>query len=112
MSEHWAVIPVKGLADSKTRLSSFLGERKKLLVEALLQDVLSSILRSRVYDKVLVVSPDDSVSALARTDSLSFIGHTGLGFIRALVQANKLAIKVNAWLLTTLMDDILFIMNL
>src|SRR5438034_643659 len=66
MSEHWAVIPVKGLADSKTRLSSFLGERKKLLVEALLQDVLSSILRSRVYDKVLVVSPDDSVSALAR----------------------------------------------
>src|SRR5437867_5204756 len=84
LSEDWAVIPVRGLADSKTRLSSYLGERKKLLVEALLQDVLSSILRSRVYDKVLVVSPDDSVSALARRDGLSFLGQTGLGLNSAI----------------------------
>src|SRR5947208_1303316 len=91
MSEHWAVIPVRGLTDSKARLSGFLGERKKLLVEALLQDVLSSILRSRVYDKVLVVSPDDSVSALARRDGLSFLGQTGLGLNSAIEQANNLA---------------------
>src|SRR5437867_11737834 len=101
MSEHWAVIPVKGLTDSKTRLSSFLGERKKMLVEASLQDVLSSILRPRVYDKVLVVSPDDSVSALARSDRLSFLGQPGLALNSAIEQANKLALKENARTLTT-----------
>jgi len=108
LSEDWAVIPVRGLADSKTRLSSYLGERKKLLVEALLQDVLSSILRSRVYDKVLVVSPDDSVSALARRDGLSFLGQTGLGLNSAIEQANKLALKENARSLTTILADIPF----
>jgi len=108
LSNHWAVIPVRGFTDSKTRLSSFLGERKRLFVEALLQDVLSSILRSRVYDKVLVVSPDERVSALGGGVSLSFLGQTGFGLNRAIEQANKLALKENAQSLTTILADIPF----
>ena len=106
MNEHWAVIPVKGLTDSKTRLSNYLGDRKKLLVEALLQDVLSSILLSRVYDKIVVISPDHSVSALVRRSRLSFLGQTTLGLNRAIEQANKLALRENVQSLTTILADI------
>jgi len=106
LSEDWAVIPVRGLADSKTRLSSYLGERKKLLVEALLQDVLSSILQSKVYGAVLVVSPDANVAAKARGSEVSFLRQTSFGLNRAIEQVNRLALRENALSMTTILADI------
>jgi 2-phospho-L-lactate/phosphoenolpyruvate guanylyltransferase len=106
LSHHWAVIPVKGLTESKTRLSNYLGDRKKQLVEALLQDVLSSTLQSRVYGSVLVISPDANVADNARASGVSFLRQTSFGLNRAIEQANRLAFKENALSLTTILADI------
>jgi FO synthase len=106
LSKHWAVIPVKGLTESKTRLSNYLGEKKKLFVQALLQDVLTSATRSGVYDKIIVVSPDEKVATFARDCEADFVKQSGAGLNRAVDQANRIALKENAHSLTTILADI------
>ncbi len=106
MNGHWAVIPVKGLTESKTRLSDYLGDRKKLLVGALLQDVLSSVIESGVYDRVVVISPDDSTLSHVKGSSVTLVRQTGLGLNRAIEQANRLALKQSSTSLTTILADI------
>src|SRR5713101_1670220 len=107
MTENWAVIPVKGLTESKTRLSTYLqGDQMRILVEALLDDVLSSIIRSRVYGTVMVISPDDTVSSRLRSQEVSFLKQTGVGLNRAMEQANRLANQKHARSLTTVLADI------
>lgn len=106
MRHHWAIIPVKGLRDSKTRLSSYLGEEKKTLVEALLHDVLSSVIKSKVYGTVLVISPDENVAGQARANGASFLRQTGTGLNRGLEQAYRQALKEGAVSTTTVLADI------
>jgi 2-phospho-L-lactate guanylyltransferase len=107
MTENWAVIPVKGLTESKTRLSTYLqGDKRRILVEALLDDVLSSIIRSRVYGTIMVVSPDENVSSIIRPKEVSFLKQTGVGLNRAVEQANRLAALRHARSLTTVLADI------
>jgi len=99
-------VPVKGLADSKRRLTSYLGDKKKLLVEALLQDVLSSIIRTQTFDTVLVISPDENVEALARMQGVEFLEQTSFGLNRAIEQANRLAQKENVRSMMSVLADI------
>src|SRR5260370_39884525 len=107
MTENWAVIPVKGITESKTRLSNFLqGDKRRILVEALLDDVLSSIIRSRVYGTIKVSSPDENVASRIRPPEVSFLTQTGIGLNRAVEQANKLATLRHARYLTTELADI------
>jgi 2-phospho-L-lactate guanylyltransferase len=107
LTDNWAVIPVKGLAESKTRLSTYLqATKRRVLVEALMQDVLSSIIRSRVYETVMVISPDDTVSSRLRSQEVSFLKQTGVGLNRAIEQANRLATQKHARSLTTVLADI------
>ena len=107
MTENWAVIPVKGLSDSKTRLSTYVqGDKRRILVEALLDDVVSSILRSRVYATIMVVSPDENVASRIRPPEVSFLKQTGIGLNRAIEQANKLATMGHASSLTAVLADI------
>jgi 2-phospho-L-lactate guanylyltransferase len=107
MTENWAVIPVKGLTESKTRLSTHLqGDKRKILVEALLDDVLSSIIRSKVFGTVMVISPDENVAGRIRLQEVSFLKQTGIGLNRAVEQANRLATLGHARSLTTVLADI------
>ena len=107
MTDNWAVVPVKGLTESKTRLSPHLqGDKRKTLVEALLADVLSSIVRSKVYGTIMVISPDENVASRIRSQEVSFLKQTGAGLNRAVEQANKLAILGHARSLTTVLADI------
>lgn len=106
MTENWAVIPVKGLNESKSRLAEFLGEKRSVLVEALLQDVLSSVFQSLVFDKVVLVSPDENVSRLATNKRITFLRQTGLGLNRAVEQANRVAGRQNASSSTVILGDI------
>jgi 2-phospho-L-lactate guanylyltransferase len=107
MTENWAVIPVKGLTESKTRLSTYLqGDKRRILVEALLDDVLSSIIRSRVYGTIKVISPDENVASRIRPPEVSFLKQTGIGLNRAVEQANRLATLGHARSLTTVLADI------
>ena len=107
MNDNWAVVPVKGLTESKTRLSTSLpGDKRRTLVEALLEDVLSSIIRSRVYETVMLISPDENVGNLFRSREVSFLKQIGLGLNRAIEQANRLATQKHARSLTTVLADI------
>jgi 2-phospho-L-lactate/phosphoenolpyruvate guanylyltransferase len=107
MTDNWAVIPVKGLTESKTRLSTYLqGDRRRILVEALLDDVLSSIIRSKSYRTIMVVSPDENVGSRIRSQDVSFLKQTGMGLNRAVEQANRLATLGHARSLTTVLADI------
>jgi 2-phospho-L-lactate guanylyltransferase len=62
-----AVVPVKALAKSKTRLSSILSvnEREQLTV-AMLVDVLSALKKSNMIDSITVVSTDRTVLKLGQ----------------------------------------------
>ncbi|SRR6266852_1392414 len=107
MTDNWAVIPVKGLTESKTRLSTYLqGDKRRILVEALLDDVLSSIIRSKVYGAIMVISPDENVGTEIRPAEVSFLKQTGIGLNRAVEQANRLATLGRARSLTTVLADI------
>jgi 2-phospho-L-lactate guanylyltransferase len=107
MTENWAVIPVKGLTESKTRLSTHLqGDKRRILVEALLDDVLSSIIRSRVFGTIKVISPDENVATRIRPPEVSFLKQIGIGLNRAVEQANRLATLGHARSLTTVLADI------
>jgi 2-phospho-L-lactate guanylyltransferase len=107
MTENWAVVPVKGLTESKTRLSTHLqGDKRRILVEALLDDVLSSIIRSKLYGTVIVISPDENVAGRIRPQEVSFFKQTGIGLNRAVEQANRLATQGHARSLTTVLADI------
>ena len=107
MTDNWAVIPVKGLTESKTRLSPYLqGDMRRILVEALLEDVLLSIIRSRVFGTVIVVSPDENVGSRIRLQEVSFLKQTGVGLNRAIEQANRLAMQKHARSVTSVLADI------
>jgi 2-phospho-L-lactate/phosphoenolpyruvate guanylyltransferase len=71
-----------------------------------LDDVLSSIIRSRVYGTVMVISPDENVGSRIRRPEVSFLKQTGIGLNRAVEQANRLAMLGHARSLTTVLADI------
>jgi 2-phospho-L-lactate guanylyltransferase len=107
MTDHWAVIPVKGLTESKTRLATYLqGDKRRILVEALLDDVLSGIIRSKVFGTIMVVSPDENVGSRIQSQEASFLKQTGIGLNRAVEQANRLATLGHARSLTIVLADI------
>ena len=106
MSRDWAVIPVKGLNESKTRLSGFLGLKKRLFVEALLRDVLSSVVESRVFGSVLIISSDEALATEARKRNVSFLRQSIAGLNRAVDEANKHAIHEHATSVTAILGDI------
>jgi 2-phospho-L-lactate guanylyltransferase len=62
----WAIVPVKALARAKRRLSPTLPPpARQRLVLAMLEDVLAQLAASGAVDRILVVSPDARVAALA-----------------------------------------------
>ncbi len=107
MTNHIAVVPVKGLTDSKKRLSSDLSEENRTaLVKALLEDVLVALVRASVFSKVYVISPDENVGGEARLRAASFVRQSGIGLNAAVEQATKLAMKDHAGSLTAVLADI------
>lgn len=61
-----AILPIKTLDDSKTRLAQELDARpRRALVEAMFSDVLVALRRSQLVDQVLVVSKDHNAQRIA-----------------------------------------------
>jgi 2-phospho-L-lactate/phosphoenolpyruvate guanylyltransferase len=107
MNDNWAVVPVRGLTESKTRLSGALhGDKRRAFVEALLVDVLTSVIHARVYGTIMVVSPDHNVASRIRLHGVSFVKQSSVGLNRAIEQANRLAIQGHAQSITTVLADI------
>ena len=64
---NFVLVPVKALAEGKTRLAPMLSEAARRAVSrAMLTDVVSSVLQVPAVDRVAVVSSDPSLLALAR----------------------------------------------
>lgn len=107
MNDHIVIVPVKGLKESKTRLSPFLTrEKREALVKALLHDILAGVTVADVFTSILVMSPDDNVSQEIHFDSVGFIKQTNSGLNAAVQQASNFAIRLQAESLTIALADI------
>ena len=65
-AETWAIIPVKTLERAKQRLAPVLpAQVRRELVLAMLQSVLAAAAAAKGLSRILVVTPDQTVAALA-----------------------------------------------
>jgi 2-phospho-L-lactate guanylyltransferase len=107
LTKDYAVIPVKGLLESKSRLSGFLGAQdKRKLVLAMLKDVLATVEESDIFSRVLVVSPDRNVEREAHLQSGGFLHQEGPGLNAAIRQSTLLAMSERASSIAVLLADI------
>lgn len=85
-----AIVPVKPLADAKTRLAGALNEQARvMLAKRLLERTLMKLSRARGIDRVVVISRDDMVLHLARKHGAWSIVETHADLNRALEQATQ-----------------------
>ena len=81
--EHWALVPVKSLENSKQRLEPCLGELRGALSLAMLRDVLDALCRSQTIDAVAVVSADPDVRQLSESRGLLVIDEASVASLNA-----------------------------
>ena len=107
MTRNFAIIPVKGLLDSKSRLSRSLGaDDKKRLIIAMLKDVLTSVDESELFSKVIVVSPDRNVEAEVNLQGKIFLHQEGPGLNAGIRQSTLLAMTDRTSSVAVLLADI------
>jgi 2-phospho-L-lactate guanylyltransferase len=107
MTRDFAIIPVKGLVESKSRLSRSLGQSdKKKLILAMLTDVLTAVEESELFSRVLIVSPDKSVQGEANLLNAAFLHQDGPGLNAGIRQSTLLATRERASSVTVLLADI------
>jgi len=101
-----AVVPVKALSKSKTRLSTlFTFQERRVLALSMLQDVLVALKSSKV-NKTIVVSSDIAVQKRAKDFGVTFLKEAQEGLNQALGQAMKWCIRKNAESVLVLPADI------
>jgi len=102
----FAVVPVKGLKDSKRRLSKvFAPENRRALTTAMLEDVLGALKGSSIQ-KVLVVSPDSEVGRIADRFGFSCLSPRHAGLNPALKEGVAWCMKRSADAVLVLPADI------
>jgi len=96
----FAVVPVKTLLKSKTRLSNFFTfEERTRFTLAMLEDVLNALKSSNV-SKTVVVSSDLTVERFAKNFGMTFLKETQQGLNQAINQATKWCVRNAAeWVL-------------
>lgn len=80
------VVPVKALADGKSRLVELAAEQREKLVAAMLEDVLAAV-RLGHRGALVVLSPDPRFEAIARRHSAHFARDRGAGYNEAILEA-------------------------
>ena len=107
MTKNLAIIPVKGLIDSKSRLSRSIGPQdKKKIIVALLEDVLTAVKESELFNRVLVVSPDPKIAEEANLPHGSFLHQEGQGLNAAVRQSTHFALGEKASSVAVILADI------
>lgn len=70
----WAVLPAKDFSDAKQRLASVLdADARRMLFQAMFEDVLATLCAVESLDGVLVVTRDDTAAALAEDHGASVL---------------------------------------
>ena len=107
MTKDFAIIPVKGLVESKSRLVRTLSPQdKKRLIIALLEDVLTAANESQLFSRVLVVSPDPNVEKEANLPLGTFLHQEGQGLNSGVRQSTLFAMREKASSVAVLLADI------
>ncbi len=90
-----AVVPVKKLSESKTRLSQKLSRNnRKKLVLAMLEDVLASLSESDLVDQVSVLTPDRQVADHAEDlGAITMMDQTNGGINESIAMFTEYEIK-------------------
>jgi 2-phospho-L-lactate guanylyltransferase len=74
MEQIWAIVPIKPLAQAKSRLASVLApEARRRLVLTMLDHTLTVLKRVRAVINILVVSADDDVALVAEKHAVAFL---------------------------------------
>ncbi len=75
----WALLPVKDLVQAKTRLSGVLApHERRALAQAMVEDVLSVLVRVDQLDGILLVSDDPAAELLAHKYAIEVVSETSL----------------------------------
>ena len=86
----WAVVPYKGTANSKQRLAFDLSERERAgLVHAMLDDVLSQLSQSRLFDGILLVSRAPDASSICTRYGIELFRDRATNLPDALVESSS-----------------------
>jgi len=102
----FAVIPVKTLSKSKTRLSTVLNSRERqMFTLAMLEDVLKAVKCSMVRQTV-VIGSDRTVKEIADDFGVSYLKERKHGLNQAIKQATEWCIQNNANSILVLPADI------
>lgn len=107
MTRDIAVIPVKGLVESKSRLNRAIApQEKRKLILAMLKDVLGSVKESGLFERIIVVSLDRNVEREANLDRGVFLQQEGQGLNSGIRQATVQAIHARATSVAVFLADI------
>jgi len=107
LTKDFAIIPVKGLLDSKSRLSRALDpQNKKKLIIGLLEDVLTAVEDSELFNRVLVVSSDPNVEKEAKLRDGTFLRQEGQGLNAGVRQSTLFAMRERASSVAVLLADV------
>jgi 2-phospho-L-lactate guanylyltransferase len=89
------IIPVKRLAESKTRLSPSLSlKNRQKLVLVMMEDVIASLRQSRSVDHMVVLTPDSQVADCAKNlGAQAMMDKTDGGINQSLAEATDCEIK-------------------
>ena len=101
-----AIVPVKRLADTKSRLLAHLdAAQREAFALAMLQDVIGALLRASSVARTVVVTPDESVGSAAREAGAEALVRDDPGLNRAIdAGARELTAGVDEPLLVVLGD--------
>jgi len=101
-----AVVPVKALFKSKTRLSAVLApQERRTLTLTMLEDVLKA-LKSSVVSRIVTISSDSTVQALARRFNAVYLSESQRGLNQAIKQATEHCIQKKARSVLVLVADL------
>ena len=101
----FAVVPVKTLLKSKTRLSNYFTiQERPLFTLAMLEDVLNTLKSSKI-DKTIVISSDSTVEAMVKNFGMTFLQEAQEGLNKALTQATRWCLRNGAELVLALPAD-------
>ncbi len=102
----YAIVPVKKLSKSKTRLSTFLtSEERTLFTLAMLEDVLGALKHSKV-NKTIIVGANSEVESFAKNFGMMFLREQQEGLNPALNQTTKWCIQNGAEQVLILPTDV------
>lgn len=102
-----AIVPIKSLAAGKSRLEGTLDrEQLEALCLAMMRDVVSALLESQAFDRVVVVTPDEEAAEAARRmGAEAFLGPDP-GLNPAIESASERLADEGATLVMTVLGDV------